>query len=79
VASVSDVARDQYYVTLSALPSEQAMRICQDMVSSAAIYTGATTGGTLVKSVTGCPTNFKDDATRVQMTFAFPKDAFSAS
>jgi len=49
------------------------------MVSSAAIYTGATTGGTLVKSVTGCPTNFKDDATRVQMTFAFPKDAFSAS
>ena len=79
VASVSDAARDQYYVTLSALPSEQAMRICQDMVSSSAVYTGATTSGTLVKSLTACPTNFKDDASRVQMTFAFPKDAFSAS
>lgn len=69
-------ARDQYYVTVESISGEQAMRMCQDMFSSTAVYAGTTApSGAPVSTFSACGTTFAPDY-RGGMAFGYPKDAY---
>ncbi len=79
VQQVPDSA-SEYYVTVNTVPGEQAVNICQNMFTSAAVYLGSavpsTTGN--ATSVATCQAIFGSGGSSAKqtMSFAFPREDY---
>ncbi len=74
-------AAGEYYVTAKKIPGDQAINICQNMFTSAAVYEGEgqpSAGSTsYAQSIGDCQDNFKGgSSTKLSMGFAFPRENF---
>lgn len=78
--SDSATSRNKFYITVPNVPGDQAMGLCQNMFSGAAVFSGTTASGTAGSSLTSCHSIFggkSSDAAAV--TFGFPKEDYVTS
>lgn len=68
--------REKFTVTVPNVPGEQAVGLCQNMFSGAAVYKGTAATGTAGTSLLTCKTVFTGTASTA-VTFGFPREAFS--
>lgn len=70
----------EYYVVASGIPGDQAINICQNMFTSAAVAVASsanTAGTSYAMNVGDCQTKFKGgSSTKFMMSFSFPRENF---
>lgn len=77
IQSTTTGAQSEYYVTVANVPGAQAVNICQNMFTSAAI-SASVDGTTYASSVAGCQTTFGASGSNAKktMVFNFPREDY---
>lgn len=80
ITSDYETSQNMFYITVSAVPGDQAMALCQNMFNSSAVVSGATMGTTIAATLADCTTNFGGKSNKqTAISFGFPKEAYAAT
>lgn len=74
--TADETTREKFTITVPNVPGEQAVGLCQNMFSGAAVYKGASATGAAGTSLLTCKTLFTGTGSTA-VTFGFPREAFA--